>query len=90
MHATTICLFWEGSFTPLLGVNEGLTAANCALQQAASGPVQPRPPEATWRGAVIRRPPGQVQITKVFIRLVQNVELTFRILFFYLCIKMRS
>lgn len=47
MPATDICLFLEGSFTPLLGVNQGLTAANCTHQQAASGPVQPRPPEAT-------------------------------------------
>lgn len=67
MHATTICLFWEGSFTSLLGVNQGLTAANCALQQAASGPAQPRPPEATWRGAAIRQPPGRAQKESSFI-----------------------
>lgn len=90
MHATAICLFLEGSFTPLLGVNEGLTAANCTLQQAASGPVQPRPPEATRRGAVIRQPPGQVQITKVFVCSVQTVKLIFWIFIFYLCIEMRS
>lgn len=90
MHATAICLFLEGSFTPLLGANEGLTAANCTLQQAASGPVQPRPPEATRRGAVIRQPPGQVQITKVFVCTVQTVKFIFRIFIFYLCIEMRS
>lgn len=67
MHATTICLFWEGSFTRLLGVNEGLTAANCARQQAASGPGQPRPPEATRREAAIRQPPGQVHITTLWL-----------------------
>lgn len=53
-----ICLFLEGSFTPLLGANEGLTAANCSLQQAWSGLEQPGAPEATWRGAAIRRPPS--------------------------------